>query len=75
MENSHSQLSYIVGENVICSIVDTVFPTGVGQEMTSPLDVACWETSTDDLRVSYMARLLQALDADDIPGNVISIDA
>jgi hypothetical protein len=40
--------------------------------MISPLDVFS-VTTTDDVRVSNMARLLQTLDEDGIPGNGISI--
>jgi hypothetical protein len=42
--------------------------------MISPLDVLS-ATTTDDVRVSNMARLLQTLDEDGIPGNGISITA
>tara|TARA_R110002167_G_scaffold68603_3_gene193701 strand:- start:1726 stop:2667 length:942 start_codon:yes stop_codon:yes gene_type:complete len=70
--NAQGQFLYIEGEEVVFSIGDIKFPTVVGQEMISPLDVFS-VTTTDDVRVSNMARLLQTLDEDGIAGNGISI--
>jgi hypothetical protein len=70
--NAQGQFLYAEGEEVVFSIGDIKFPTVVGQEMISPLDVFS-VTLTDDVRVSNMARLLQTLDEDGIPGNGISI--
>jgi len=74
MTNLQGEFSYIAGEQVVFSIGDIQFPAVEGQEMISPLDVFEVAT-TDDLRVSNMARLLQTLDEDGIPGNGISITA
>lgn len=70
--NVQGQFSYIAGEEVVFSIGDIQFPAVAGQEMISPLDVFS-VTTTDDTRVSNMARLLQTLDEDGMPGNGITI--
>lgn len=70
--NAQGQFSYITGEEVVFSIGDIIFPPVEAQEMISPLDVFS-VTTTDDLRVSNMARLLQTLDEDGMPGNGINI--
>jgi hypothetical protein len=49
MTNSQSHFLYIVGEDVVFSIGDIVFPTVVGQEMISLVDLT--GTSTDDVPV------------------------
>jgi hypothetical protein len=72
--NVQGQFSYIPGEEVVFSIGDILFPAVAGQEMISPLDVFD-VTTTDDVRVSNMARLLQTLDEDGMPGNGITITA
>ena len=74
MTNVQGEFSYISGEEVVFSIGDIQFPAVEGQEMVSPLDVFL-VTTTDDVRVSNMARLLQTLDEDGMPGNGISITA
>jgi hypothetical protein len=74
MTNVQGEFSYIAGEEVIFSIGDIKFPAVEGQEMISPLDVFS-VTTTDDVRVSNMARLLQTLDEDGTPGNGITITA
>jgi hypothetical protein len=58
-----------VGENVVFSIGDIVFPTLVGQEVISLLDVF------SQAHQLVMSLLLQTLDEDDISGNGISIQA
>lgn len=70
--NAQGQFSYIAGEEVVFSIGDIQFPPVEAQEMISPLDVFS-VTTTGDVRVSNMARLLQTLDEDGILGNGISI--
>jgi hypothetical protein len=70
--NAQGEFLYIEGEEVVFSIGDIKFPPVEGQEMISPL-VVFGVTTTDDVRVSNMARLLQTLDEDGIPGNGISI--
>jgi len=74
MTNVQGQFFYIAGEVVNFSIGDIQFPSVDGQELISPLDVFL-VTTTDDVRVSNMARLLQTLDEDGMPGNGISITA
>lgn len=74
MTDAEGQFSYVAGEEVVFAIGDMQFPAVEGQEMISPLDVFS-VTSTDDLRVSNMARLLQTLDEDGMPGNGITITA
>jgi hypothetical protein len=72
--NVQGEFSYIAGEDVTFSIGDIQFPTVEGQALISPLDVFS-VTTTDDVRVSNMARLLQTLDEDGMPGNGITITA
>jgi len=74
MTDVEGQFSYVAGEQVVFSIGDIQFPPVEGQEMISPLDVFA-VTTTDDVRVSNMARLLQTLDEDGMPGNGIRITA
>lgn len=70
--NEEGEFAYIQGEDVTFSIGDIQFPAVMAQTIISPLDVFL-VSSVDDIRVTNMARLLQTLDQDGIPGNGITI--
>lgn len=74
LTNTQGEFSYIAGEQVVFSIGDIQLPAAEGREVISPVDVFS-ATNTDDVRVINLARLLQTLDEDGMPGNGITVTA
>ena len=62
------------GEPVIFSIGDLTLPAVLAKETITPLDIFS-ATSTDNVSVVNLARLLQSLDTDSNPENGIVIDS
>ncbi len=70
--DARGYFSYVAGEDVTFSIGGITFPAVPAKETLSPLDIF-GTTETSDVRVINMARLLQTLDQDGMPGNGITI--
>jgi len=71
--NTAGEFIYQENEQIIFFIGDIDFPQVVAQDIIMPLDVFN-VTSSEDISVINMARLLQSLDIDADPTNGIVID-
>ena len=65
--------SYSAGSTITFWINDISLPSVTASSMITPVDLA-GASSEDDTKVVYMARFLQAIDADGNPDNGITID-
>jgi len=65
--------SYTAGSTITFWINDISLPSVTASSMITPVDLA-GASSEDDTKVVYMARFLQAIDADGNPDNGITID-
>ena len=72
--DARGYFNYLEGERVTFSIGDIEFPSVDAKAIVTPLDVFSTE-QVSDARVLNMARLLQTLDNDGMPGNGITISA
>ena len=65
--------SYTAGSTITFWVNDISLPSVTASSMITPVDLA-GASSEDDTQVVYMARFLQAIDADGNPDNGITID-
>ena len=65
--------SYTAGSTITFWVNDISLPSVTASSMITPVDLA-GASSEDDTKVVYMARFLQAIDADGNPDNGITID-